>query len=106
MIRLPLKNLYNTRELGGYFTEDNRMTQYKRFLRSDAFCCIDEEDKEYLIDYGVRVVIDLRDVFETKKNPNAFENQNRVIYYNIPLRGDVDISHDPENIDIQESIML
>jgi len=99
--RLPLKSLYNTRELGGYFTNENKMTQYKRFLRSDAFSSIDDGDKEYLLDYGVRVVIDLRDTFETKKKPNAFENETGVAYYNIQLRGDEDVVADPSNIDMQ-----
>lgn len=102
MKRLPLKSVHNTRELGGYFTQEDKMTQYKRFLRSDAFSSIDQKDKDYLLNYGVRVVIDLRDTFETKKKPNTFENVNGVAYYNIQLRGDDDVSHDPNDIDMQQ----
>ncbi len=100
MKRLPLKSVYNARELGGYYTDEGKMTQYKRFLRSDAFCSIADEDKKYLIEHGVRVVIDLRDSFETKKKPNSFENVEGVTYYNIQLRGSENLSPDPSNIDM------
>ena len=45
----------------------------------------------------------MRDTFETKKRPNTFGNKEGVLYYNIPLRGAKDVSHDPENLDIQQS---
>ena len=35
IIRLPLDNAYNVRELGGYYTKDKQITQWHRFLRSD-----------------------------------------------------------------------
>lgn len=36
MRRLPLKGLYNCRDLGGYPTENGRVTKFGVFLRSEA----------------------------------------------------------------------
>ncbi|MCD5001588.1 tyrosine-protein phosphatase [Enterococcus saccharolyticus] len=81
-VRLPLENTYNTRELGGYQTS-NGMTAWKTFLRSDDLKNLSENDLQFLVDYGVSTVIDLRGEKENQEGPHPKESS--FYYYNIPL---------------------
>lgn len=47
IIRLPLDNAYNVRELGGYYTKDKQITQWHRFLRSDDISQLTDQDDEF-----------------------------------------------------------
>lgn len=81
-VRLPLENTYNTRELGGYQTS-NGITAWKTFLRSDDLKNISQNDLQFLADYGVSTVIDLRGEQENQEGPHPKESS--FSYYNIPL---------------------
>ena len=59
-------------------------SKYRRFLRSDALCRLNAADVEFLHDYGVRAVIDLRDASEVADAPNVVLGKD-VVYTNIPL---------------------
>lgn len=85
IIRLPLKNAYNTRELGGYPTKNGQNTKYGQFLRSDDLYQLDAEDIALLLNYGVKAVIDLRGGSELEKYPNPFAQSEEVRYLNAPL---------------------
>ena len=56
IIRLPLDNAYNVRELGGYYTKDKQITQWHRFLRSDDISQLTDQDIEFLLNYGVNKI--------------------------------------------------
>ena len=58
--RLPLEGTVNTRELGGYPTADGGGTAYHAFLRSDELSYLTEEDADFLLKYGVSLIVDLR----------------------------------------------
>ena len=58
--RLPLEGSVNTRELGGYPTSMGGHTNYHAFLRSDDLSRLSEADVEFLRNYGVSLVVDLR----------------------------------------------
>lgn len=58
-VRLPLKKAYNVRDLGGYACRDG-VTAFRRFVRADGLENLDESDVEFLKEYGIRTVIDLR----------------------------------------------
>ena len=58
--RLPMENAYNVRELGGYATKKGSVTIHHQFLRSENLTDITEEDKTFLIEYGLSGIIDLR----------------------------------------------
>jgi len=58
--RLPLKGTVNTRELGGYPTNDGRVTKYHVFLRSDGLTNLTQKDNMFLKEYGITDIIDLR----------------------------------------------
>lgn len=85
-VRLPLKNAYNVRELGGYPCEIGaKITKYHSFLRSDDLYLLNQDDIDYLLEYGLRAVIDLRSLAEVEKYPDPFEKIKGVNYKNIPL---------------------
>ena len=58
--RLPLEGTVNTRELGGYPTTDGGRTAYHAFVRSDELTYLTESDVNFLLEYGVSLVVDLR----------------------------------------------
>lgn len=66
-VRLPLKGVINCRDLGGYPSDKGQATAWKRFLRSSRLNAVTKEDLQFLKDYGVRTVIDLR-------SPHEIEN--------------------------------
>ena len=63
--RLPLKGLYNARELGGFPTKDGGVTKYRRLIRCESTADLTPEDVEFLKDYGVTLSIDFRGSQET-----------------------------------------
>lgn len=83
--RLPLKNVHNLRDLGGYAAEEYSITKWHCYLRSDNVYNITDSEKEFLKGYGLTTVIDLRSPDEVKDKPNPFMNDKGVGYHNIPL---------------------
>ena len=88
-IRLPLKNAYNVRDLGGYACIDGKSTKWRSFLRADNLANLDAGEIQFLIDYGVTYVIDLRSKDELRLQPSPFSRLSAVDYINIPLMTDV-----------------
>lgn len=83
--RLPMENAYNVRELGGYATKKGSITSYHQFLRSENLSDLTQEDKQFLIDYGLGAIIDLRSREEALIYPNPFRGNELVKYINCPL---------------------
>ena len=83
--RLPMEKAYNVRELGGYAARKGKITKYHEFLRSDNLYGITEEDEEFLLEYGVEAVIDLRGEPEAVRHPNPFRDHEDVDYINLPF---------------------
>lgn len=95
--RLPLENAYNVRELGGYPASNKKTTKTQAFLRSDDVTYLKESDIDYLLDYGVTSVIDLRSDYELERAPNPFANIDRVQFLHAPLLViDRDLMRGPE----------
>lgn len=69
--RLPLEGVVNARELGGFPTSDGAQTRYHRFIRSDALVDATPADVEFLRNYGVRAVLDLRGEREAYDRPDV-----------------------------------
>lgn len=83
--RLPIKNANNVRELGGYPTKDGIPTKYGSFLRADDLTKLDKTDIQFLVDYGIEAVIDLRSDSEIDMYPDPFVDVEKVNYVHIPF---------------------
>lgn len=84
-VRLPLEGAYNVRDLGGYPTKCGRMTKWHAFLRSDDPYDLTDSDIEFLKEYGLKTVIDLRAEDEMEAFPNPFERVEGVDYIKAPI---------------------
>ena len=91
--RLPLETTFNTRDLGGIPTKDNNLVSWKKLLRSDDVCKLSTNDIEFLENYGVGVVIDLRTISEREKTDYPLEKSSKIINYHIPFVVDETISN-------------
>lgn len=58
--RLPLEGVENARELGGYPINNGRPTNFHVFVRSSRLTNLTQKDNEFLKEYGVTDIIDLR----------------------------------------------
>ena len=81
--RLPLEGTVNTRELGGYPTVDGHRTSHHAFLRSDELTYLTESDVDFLLDYGVSLVVDLRSESYFHNYPDR--SLGNVPIINVPL---------------------
>lgn len=69
--KIPLENLQNTRDLGGFMTKDGRKVKSHRLIRSGDLKDATENDKKLLVDtYGLNMVIDFRTAQECKDRPD------------------------------------
>ena len=66
------------------------MIQKQRFLRSSSLSHLTSHDCEFLYDYGVRTVIDLRSENEVIENPDKLLNYRDVEIVNISLLSKAD----------------
>ncbi len=83
--RLPLQGAYNVRDVGGYPTQDGRFLKSHTLIRADSLHCLTPADQQYLVDYGIHTIIDLRRSGEIDYDPNVFSNSATVSYQNLPL---------------------
>ena len=84
-VRLPLENAGNVRDLGGYPGFGGAPVKFKRFLRAGTLAYLEDWEIDFLIDYGVRTVIDLRTPVEADNEPNTLTNRKEITCFNIPL---------------------
>ncbi len=81
--RLPLKKLFNTRDLGSLPTADGRVIKHGKLIRSGKLFKIPPETVEALKNYGVKTVIDLRIFTEQEEDPDTiWEGVN---YVHLPV---------------------
>lgn len=88
-IPFALQGTCNTRELGGYPTQDGGVTREHACLRSDSLHALTEDDLHFLREYGVGCVVDLRSPSESEKQPCALQGQEWVEYHPMPLYDEV-----------------
>ena len=68
--RIPLKHLYNCRDLGGYACDNDGMIAYHKLYRADSPANLTPEEWQVLYEEAdVRTVIDLRSTMETQQMP-------------------------------------
>ena len=69
--RLPLKKLFNTRDLGGFKTEDGRKIKKGKLIRSGKLNKIPKKTVEELKKIGVTTIVDLRIFTEIEQAPDV-----------------------------------
>lgn len=84
LIRLPLEGAYNVRDLGGYAGEKNKIGKFKVFLRGNTLAQLSKKDSEFLKNYGVTDIIDLRSEDAISLKPDSI-NKEDFNYHIIPL---------------------
>jgi protein tyrosine/serine phosphatase len=75
----------NLRDVGGYPTVDGRRVRWRTLFRSDCLDRLDLAGQAWLIQAGLRTVIDLRDRAEVAERPNVFARSNQLTYIRFPL---------------------
>ena len=70
--RVPLHSTCNTRDLGGYPTNDGRVTRFGRLYRSDLPHGMDAHDETLLKSLSLSCVIDLRTAEQAARQKSAF----------------------------------
>lgn len=80
--RLPLTNLYNCRDMGGYLTADGRLTTWGKVFRSDALHQIDEKERAYIECMDIKRIIDFRSPQEIDKDPNKPISTSEMVNFN------------------------
>jgi protein-tyrosine phosphatase len=86
--RLLINTVHNMREMGGYSTLEGRATAWRRFIRSDAPMFITAQDAQFLYDYGIRTVIDLRHLEESAWQPSILSATEGITFHNISFTDD------------------
>lgn len=80
---------YNARDLGGYATADGGRTRWGALVRADNLSRLTPAGRAAVLNYGVRVVIDLRRSSELRLDPNPFAELVSAaappIYTHLPL---------------------
>lgn len=86
--RIKLQGTENTRDLGGYPTNDGAMTRYEMFLRSGVPQGLGENDIETLKNMGITTVIDLRSQPELDRTPCHLGDIEGFHYHNFHVISD------------------
>ena len=81
--RMPLKKLFNTRDLGGIPAADGRRIKHGKLIRSGKLYKIPPETVETLKNYGVTTVVDLRIFTEQEDDPDTL--WEGVKYVHLPV---------------------
>ena len=101
---LDLPGVYNMRDIGGYATEDGRLTRRRTLVRADSLHRLSPISQQALIDYGIRTVIDLRRTQEILDEPDVFSGSSKVSYYHHDMMGDMAQVDPPEDLGRAERV--
>lgn len=95
---IPLGDMMNLRDLGGYRAAGGQETKWERLLRGDVPSGFTEEDLLWLLDRNITTVIDLRSAPELARRGDQLATAPGFTYFHISLVGG-------ENLpDLEESI--
>ena len=70
---LPMQNIRNFRDIGGYETMQGDQVAWGKIFRSGDLGSPTSGDQEYIRQLGIRSVLDLRDEYEIKKRPDEIQ---------------------------------
>jgi len=83
---LPMDGSYNTRELGGYKTLDGKSVKWGILFRSDKLSDISEADQNYLVNLGIKKIVDFRSKSEKNEDPDKIPED--IEYVEMPIEVD------------------
>ncbi|MDR1527186.1 MAG: tyrosine-protein phosphatase [Dysgonamonadaceae bacterium] len=81
---VPTQGIFNFRDLGGYYTRDNRQIRWGKIYRSGSLGMATGYDRRILAGLHLKTLIDFRTEQESFYYPNKFKTPQ---VYNLPLRG-------------------
>ena len=84
VIRLPLEGAENVRDIGGYVGDNKRVGNFGKFVRANELVRLTLNDNEYLREYGITDVIDLRSEDVAFLKPDGI-NKEYFNYHIVPL---------------------
>lgn len=79
-----MDNVQNFRDLGGYFTTDNKQMKWGKIYRSGELTSLSEEDSKIIKSLRIKTIIDFRENDEYKISPNLF-NVEKTVHIPIPF---------------------
>jgi protein-tyrosine phosphatase len=82
---IQLAGVDNLRDVGGYATVDGRHTRWRTLYRSDCLDRLDPSGQTWLIEAGLRTIIDLRGPEELAERPYVFARSDRVTHRWMPF---------------------
>lgn len=82
--RIPFHNLYNFRDLGGYLNKDGYFFEFNKIYRSDVPDKLNLSEWNFIIDRGIRTIIDLRSESECKYM--SYTPPKEIKVFNLPLQ--------------------
>ncbi len=86
---IPLKGVYNCRDLGGMPASDGRRIRKRRLLRSAELKDATAEDMKQLVSmHGLEYVVDLRAEYEVESSPDPLPLMRGIEYVNLPALSD------------------
>lgn len=85
--RIPLGNMMNLRDLGGYPLPDGGCTAWGQVLRGDNPKGFTDQEIQWLRDQGITTLLDLRSVQEAQRYPDELRDCPGFTYWNVPLVG-------------------
>jgi protein-tyrosine phosphatase len=81
---IPMQGLFNFRDLGGYYNNSNRQTQWGKLYRSSSLWRATLQDMKVLKNLGIKTIIDFRSEKEQFDFPYKFVVSQ---VFSLPLRG-------------------
>ena len=101
--RIVLNGLNNARDLGGFVTEDGKITKLGVFFRSESLFYLNPEDVVVLEKYGITSCIDIHGQVDNKKMVHPFQENPKFDYCCIPVLSDLIKHTGTEKDNFQES---
>jgi protein-tyrosine phosphatase len=82
---IDLEGTTNTRDIGGYLTNDLRTIRQRQIIRSENLSRLTASDFQKLEDIGVKTVIDLRSDREHDHSPTVWLGDNPPQFFHFPI---------------------
>ena len=96
--KIQLAGASNVRDLGGYPTLSGKKTKMGRFIRAAGLEGLTDSDIQILLDYGVKVNLDLRTSSESERWPDRLLALPEIAYYQVSLLDGLDLANPPHRL--------